>query len=97
MLVLASGFNGREGLVLYDLGYADGDQAGRRRPVLHRASIGEMCVPYADPRWAVKKNMHMLGMLVVTTMGCCVLGCVCAASRVEWCFAHTSDNSHLEE
>ncbi|WIA36385.1 hypothetical protein OEZ86_007700 [Tetradesmus obliquus] len=44
------GFNGREGLVLYDLGYADGDQAGRRRPVLHRASIGEMCVPYADPR-----------------------------------------------
>ncbi|KAF6253735.1 copper amine oxidase [Scenedesmus sp. NREL 46B-D3] len=44
------GFNGREGLVLYDLGYADGDQQGRRRPILHRASIGEMCVPYADPR-----------------------------------------------
>lgn len=51
LLVLhAAGFNGREGLVLYDLGYADGDQQGRRRPILHRASIGEMCVPYADPR-----------------------------------------------
>jgi Cu2+-containing amine oxidase len=48
----AAGFNGREGLVLYDLGYTDGDQHGRRRPILHRASIGEMCVPYADPRSA---------------------------------------------
>jgi Cu2+-containing amine oxidase len=36
--------------VLYDLGYSDGAQQGRRRPILHRASIGEMCVPYADPR-----------------------------------------------
>lgn len=47
---LPAGFNGREGLVLYDLGYTDGDQGGRRRPVMHRGSIGEMCVPYGDPR-----------------------------------------------
>lgn len=45
------GFNGREGLVLYNLSYTDEDQAGRRRPVIHRASIVEMCVPYGDPRY----------------------------------------------
>jgi primary-amine oxidase len=37
-------FNGREGLVLHCVGYTDG---GSRRPVVHRASIVEMCVPYA--------------------------------------------------
>ena len=41
------GFNYREGLVLHDLGYSDG---GKLRPVLHRASLVEMAVPYADPR-----------------------------------------------
>lgn len=35
-----------EGLVLRDIAYTD---AGRRRPVLRRASIGEMVVPYGDP------------------------------------------------
>eukprot|EP00879_Flechtneria_rotunda_P005364 GHRR01005651.1.p1 GENE.GHRR01005651.1~~GHRR01005651.1.p1 ORF type:complete len:562 (+),score=120.19 GHRR01005651.1:811-2496(+) len=44
------GFSGREGLILYNVGYTDSDEGGRRRPVLHRASIVEMCVPYADPR-----------------------------------------------
>jgi hypothetical protein len=37
-------FNGREGLVLHCVGYTEGDT---RRPVMHRASIVEMCVPYA--------------------------------------------------
>ena len=36
------GFNYREGLVLHDVTY-DG------RPILHRASLVEMAVPYADP------------------------------------------------
>jgi primary-amine oxidase len=40
-------FNGREGLVLHSVGYRDTDQGGRRRPVMHRGSIVEMCVPYA--------------------------------------------------
>jgi len=40
------GFNGREGLVLHQLGYEDG---GRVRPILDRASICEMTVPYGDP------------------------------------------------
>jgi primary-amine oxidase len=36
----------REGLVLHTVGYEDG---GRVRPILYRASISEMLVPYADP------------------------------------------------
>jgi primary-amine oxidase len=44
-------FDSREGLVLRNVSIADG---GRRRPVLYRASIAEMVVPYGDPspqRW----------------------------------------------
>jgi primary-amine oxidase len=41
-----------EGLVLYTVGYED---EGKIRPILYRASISEMLVPYADPaptwRW----------------------------------------------
>ena len=36
----------REGLVLYTVGFEDG---GRVRPVLYRASLAEMAVPYGDP------------------------------------------------
>jgi primary-amine oxidase len=36
----------REGLVLHTVGYEDG---GRVRPILYRASIAEMLVPYAAP------------------------------------------------
>eukprot|EP01023_Acetabularia_acetabulum_P066619 TRINITY_DN9016_c0_g2_i1.p1 TRINITY_DN9016_c0_g2~~TRINITY_DN9016_c0_g2_i1.p1 ORF type:complete len:714 (+),score=119.60 TRINITY_DN9016_c0_g2_i1:60-2201(+) len=43
------GFNYREGLVLHDVGYQDSPQSDVR-PVLHRASLVEMCVPYGDPR-----------------------------------------------
>src|SRR5215204_1628660 len=41
------GFTPREGLVLFTVGYEDG---GRVRPVLYRASLSEMVVPYGDPR-----------------------------------------------
>jgi primary-amine oxidase len=40
------GFNSREGLVLYTVGYEDG---GRVRSVLYRGSCSEMAVPYGDP------------------------------------------------
>jgi primary-amine oxidase len=40
------GFDPYEGLVLHTVGYQDGD---RVRPVLHRASVCEMVVPYGDP------------------------------------------------
>ena len=39
-------FDAREGLVLHTVGYEDG---GRVRPILYRASISEMVVPYGDP------------------------------------------------
>ena len=41
------GFTPREGLVLHTVGYED---QGRERPVLYRASIADMVVPYGDPR-----------------------------------------------
>jgi primary-amine oxidase len=40
------GFTTREGLVLHTLSYED---KGRLRPVLYRASLAEMVVPYGDP------------------------------------------------
>ena len=43
---LRVGFDPYEGLVIHDVSYRDGD---RVRPVLHRASITEMVVPYGDP------------------------------------------------
>ena len=43
---LRVGFDAREGLTLHQIGFLDGD---RLRPVIHRASIAEMVVPYADP------------------------------------------------
>ena len=40
------GFTPREGLVLNQVAYRD---QGRRRPILFRASLSEMVVPYGDP------------------------------------------------
>ncbi len=40
------GFDPREGLVLHQIAFRDGE---RDRPIIHRASIAEMVVPYADP------------------------------------------------
>ncbi len=40
------GFTSREGLVLSQVGYQD---QGRLRPIIYRASLSEMIVPYGDP------------------------------------------------
>ncbi len=40
------GFTPREGLVLHQIGYRDGD---RVRSIIYRASLSEMVVPYGDP------------------------------------------------
>lgn len=56
---LRVGYNPREGLVLHDVGYVD---KGTLRPVLYRASLTEMFVPYGDPRpthW--NKNVFDMG------------------------------------
>ena len=41
------GFTWREGLVIYNVSYED---EGRLRPILNRASIAEMAVPYGEPQ-----------------------------------------------
>lgn len=43
---LRIGFTAREGLVLHNITY---DDRGSERPVLYRASLAEMYVPYGDP------------------------------------------------
>lgn len=49
------GFNGREGLTLHDIRYAD-------RPILYRASIAEMVVPYGSPdSQHARKNVFDIG------------------------------------
>jgi primary-amine oxidase len=75
---LRIGFNPREGLVLYQVGYED---QGRSRPILYRASMAEMVVPYGDPRpQHYRKNAfdigeHGIGMLANSlTLGCDCLG-----------------------
>jgi primary-amine oxidase len=72
------GFTPREGLVLYQVGYED---QGRLRPILYRASMAEMVVPYGDPRPEhFRKNAfdlgeHGVGMLANSlTNGCDCLG-----------------------
>jgi primary-amine oxidase len=42
---LRYGFNLREGLVLYQVGF---EEAGRRRPILYRASVSEIVTAYGD-------------------------------------------------
>lgn len=73
-------FNPREGLVLHQIIYRD---RGTDRPVLQRASVVEMVVPYADPSEAsFRKNAfdlgeYGIGMLANSlTLGCDCLGVI---------------------
>ena len=69
-----------EGLVLHEVGYEDG---GRVRPILFRASVSEMVVPYGDPgpmhgwknafdagEWGLGRMANSL------TLGCDCLGVI---------------------
>ena len=74
------GFTAREGLVLHTIAYNDD---GVERPILYRASICEMVVPYGDPREQYyRKNAfdigeYGLGMLANSlTLGCDCLGVI---------------------
>jgi primary-amine oxidase len=42
------GFNGREGPIIYTVSYKD--KSSIHRPILYRASLVEMFIPYGDPR-----------------------------------------------
>ncbi len=72
------GFTPREGLVLNQVSYQD---AGRRRPILYRASLSEMVVPYGDPgpthyfKNAFDAGENGVGVSTSTlTLGCDCLG-----------------------
>ena len=60
------GFTPREGLVLHDVAYGDG---GAVAPVIRRASICEMVVPYGDPaEQYYRKNAFDIGEYGIGTM-----------------------------
>jgi primary-amine oxidase len=72
------GWTAREGLVLHQIGFRDGKRA---RPIIYRASITDMVVPYADPTanhfWksAFDAGEYGLGKLANTLeLGCDCLG-----------------------
>jgi primary-amine oxidase len=74
------GFTSREGMVLHAISYTD--ESGER-PILHRASISEMVVPYGDPgEQYYRKNAfdigeYGIGMLANSLkLGCDCLGVI---------------------
>ena len=70
------GFNQREGLVLHDIGYED---KGCLRPIMRRASMAEMVVPYGDPGAGnVRRNAFDTGEYGVgAALDSLKLGCDC--------------------
>lgn len=77
---LRIGFTPREGLVLYMVSYED---QGRTRPILYRASLSEMVVPYGDPgptqytKNAFDAGEYGIGMLANSLeLGCDCLGLI---------------------
>ncbi len=70
------GFSQRDGLVLYDIGYHD---KGELRPIIKRASMAEMVVPYGDPRGAnFRRNAFDTGEYGVgVSLDSLRLGCDC--------------------
>jgi primary-amine oxidase len=73
---LRVGFTSREGLVLHQVAYED---QGRLRPILYRASLSEMVVPYGDPgRSHRKKNAFDVGEYGIGRMANSLkIGCDC--------------------
>ncbi|WP_194904585.1 primary-amine oxidase [Catenulispora rubra] len=73
---LRVGFTPREGLVLHDVCYED---KGEVRPILHRASLSEMFVPYGDPSpMQFRKNVFDVGEFGLGILANSLeLGCDC--------------------
>jgi primary-amine oxidase len=69
---LVIGFNAREGLTLHDIRYED-------RPVIYRASLAEMVVPYGTPdRGHPRKNVFDIGEYGIGKLANSLkLGCDC--------------------
>ncbi|KJH73294.1 primary-amine oxidase [Aliterella atlantica] len=70
------GFTPREGLILYTIGYED---KGKLRPIIYRASLVEMVVPYGDPKEPhFRKNAFDVGEYGVGLLANSLkLGCDC--------------------
>ncbi|MEL7144262.1 MAG: primary-amine oxidase [Cyanobacteria bacterium J06573_11] len=70
------GFTPREGLVLHNVTYQDGDHT---RPVFYRASLAEMTVPYGDPApHHYRKNAFDVGEYGIGSLAnSLTLGCDC--------------------
>ena len=75
---LRIGFTPREGLVIHTVGYED---QGRIRPILYRAALSDMVVPYGDPgkdhyrKNAFDAGEYGIGSLTNSlTLGCDCLG-----------------------
>ncbi|OLO42441.1 tyramine oxidase [Alkalihalophilus pseudofirmus] len=85
------GFTSREGLVLHTVTYQD---KGEERPILYRASLSEMVVPYGDPNEPYNRNNafdageYGIGMVAnPLTLGCDCLG------EIKYFDAHLVDTS----
>ena len=71
------GFDLREGLTLHQIGWHDHD-GGHERPVLYRASIPEMVVPYGDPKFRYWQAYFDTGEYLVGKFANSLeLGCDC--------------------
>ncbi len=73
---LRIGFTPREGLVIHNIGYED---QGRVRPIVYRASLSDMVVPYGDPsKDHYRKNAFDAGEYGIGTLAnSLTLGCDC--------------------
>ncbi len=70
------GFTKREGLVLHAISYED---QGRARPIIYRASLAELVVPYGDPaEQNFRKNAFDVGEAGIGSLAnSLTLGCDC--------------------
>jgi primary-amine oxidase len=84
------GFTPREGLVLHTIAYQDGDTL---RPIIYRASLAEMFIPYGDPRPTHhRKNVFDMGEYGVGVLSNSLeLGCDCVG-EIHYFDAHVNDN-----
>ncbi|HEY1640408.1 MAG TPA: primary-amine oxidase [Streptosporangiaceae bacterium] len=86
------GFDAREGLSLHQVSIDDG---GRARPVLYRASVPEMVVPYGDPRFRYWQSYFDTGEYLVGKFANSLeLGCDCLGEITYLDATVTDDTGH---
>jgi primary-amine oxidase len=87
---LRIGFTPREGLVLYQVGYED---KGALRPIVYRASVSEMFIPYGDPNPThYRKNVFDMGEYGIgVLLNSLELGCDCLG-EIRYFDAVVNDN-----